>query len=171
MPLLVNQHLSGASPALPWCNTSPPPLLLASFWWNDLKAAIKHQRPYLSGTMQPGINHSGTTLVQKAPAPFWYNAASRHKAKSQLLLVGPWERPTQMKVMKMVMMSTTTMMEVVVNNIQKGLKYFPIVPKVKITFHTRDLSPYKKALHALHFCIFVPAPASPCVSLQMRLHC
>ena len=122
---MVYQHLSGASPALPWCNTSPPPLL-ASFWWNDLKAAIKHQRPYLSGTMQPGINHSGTTLVQKAPAPFWYNAASRHKAKSQLLLVGPWERPTQMK---MVMMSTTTMMEVVVNTIQKGLKYFLSVPK------------------------------------------
>ena len=56
-------------------------------------------------------------------------------------------------------------MEVVVNTIKKGLKYFPSVPKVKITFHTRDLSPCKKSLHALHFCIFVPAPPPVHVSV------
>ena len=70
-----------------------------------------------------------------------------------------------MKVLKMVMMSTTTMMEWVINTIQKGLKYFLSVPKGKITFHTRDLAPCKKALHALHFCIFVPAPAPVHVSV------
>ena len=54
----------------------------------------------------------------------------------------------------------------------KGIEIFSERPQSRwITFHTRDLSPYKKALHALHFCIFVPAPASPCVSLWMRLQC